>query len=46
METLFWLVIGGAVAWWAAHAAFKSGKREGSRKGYNVGRARERRFRR
>jgi len=42
MEDLLGLVILGAIAWWF----FKSGKRVGSRKGYNAGRSRGRRRRR
>ena len=40
METLFWLAVFAAIAWWF----YKSGKRIGSRKGYNVGRSRGIRF--
>ncbi len=42
MEGLIALAILGFIAWWA----YKSGKRTGSRKGYNVGRSRGRRHRR
>ena len=42
MESLLGIVVLAAVAWWC----FKSGKRIGSRKGYNVGRWRSRRSRR
>jgi len=42
MEGLFGLAVLAAIAWWC----FKSGKRIGSRKGYNVGRSRGRRRRR
>jgi len=42
METLFGLAVLAALAWWI----YKSGKRVGSRKGYNVGRSRGRRRRR
>ena len=42
MESLFGLAVLAAIAWWF----YKSGKRIGSRKGYNVGRSRGRRRRR
>jgi hypothetical protein len=42
MESLLGLAILAAIAWWC----YKSGKRIGSRKGYNVGRARGRHRRR
>ena len=42
MEPLLGLALLAAVAWWF----YKSGKRIGSRKGYNVGRSRRRRRRR
>lgn len=42
MDTLFGLAVLAAIAWWF----YKSGKRIGSRKGYNVGRSRSRRHRR
>ena len=42
MDVLFWLALLGLIAWWF----FKSGKKIGSRKGYNVGRSRGRRRRR
>ncbi len=42
MESLFGLAVLAAIAWWC----YKSGKRIGSRKGYNVGRSRGRRRRR
>jgi hypothetical protein len=42
MEVLFGLAGMVAIAWWF----YKSGKRIGSRKGYNVGRSRGRRRRR
>ena len=42
MESLFGLAVLATIAWWF----YKSGKRIGSRKGYNVGRSRGRRRRR
>jgi len=39
MESLFGLAVLAALAWWL----YKSGKRVGSRKGYNVGPSRGRR---
>ena len=42
MESVVGLAMLGIVAWWF----YKSGKRIGSRKGYNVGRSRGRRRRR
>jgi len=42
MESLIGLAVLAAIAWWI----YKSGKRVGSRKGYNVGRNRNRRRRR
>ena len=41
MESLFGLAVLVAIAWWF----YKSGKRTGSRKGYNVGRSRNKRRR-
>jgi len=41
MEGLFGLAMLAVIAWWF----YKSGKRIGSRKGYNVGRSRARRRR-
>ena len=42
MEEILGLAVMAAIAWWF----YKSGKRTGSRKGYNVGRFRGRRRRR
>lgn len=42
MGFLGWLVVGGIA--YAFYATYRSGKREGSRKGYHVGRTRSRRL--
>jgi hypothetical protein len=42
MDSLIGLAVLAAIAWWF----YKSGKRTGSRKGFNVGRSRGKRWRR